>query len=118
MHRSTKKSGKHPGRQKLPANLPRVEWVLPCPPDQRVCKRCGKETVVIGYEESFRLDVEPAKYFVLVVESCRRLQVRVREYFSTILPGLGNPTIRCVAELTPAAWVARHSWSQATGVSA
>ena len=95
-----------------------MEWVLPCPPDQRVCKRCGKETVVIGYEESFRLDVEPAKYFVLVVESCRRLQVRVREYFSTILPGLGNPTIRCVAELTPAAWVARHSWSQATGVSA
>ena len=58
-HRSTKKSGKHPGRQKLPANLPRVERVLPCTPDQRVCKRCGKETVVIGYEESSQLDVEP-----------------------------------------------------------
>src|SRR5271170_1599084 len=42
-HRSTKKVGKHPGRQELPANLPRVERVLPCRPDQRVCRRCGKE---------------------------------------------------------------------------
>jgi hypothetical protein len=30
VHRSTKKSPKHPGRQELPANLPRVERVLPC----------------------------------------------------------------------------------------
>ena len=72
LHRSTKKSGKHPGRQKLPANLPRVERVLPCTPDQRGCKRCGKETVVIGYEESSRLDVEPAKYFVLVTKREKR----------------------------------------------
>jgi|GEM_PF-7135078 hypothetical protein len=46
-----KKSVKHPRRQELPANLPRVEWILPCTPDQRVCRRCVKETVVIGYEE-------------------------------------------------------------------
>ena len=55
--RSTKKFGKHPGRQELPASLPRVERILPCTPVQRVCKRCGKETVVIGYEESSQLDV-------------------------------------------------------------
>jgi transposase len=79
---STKTSCKHPGRQKLPANLRRVERVLPCTPDQRVCKRCGKETVVIGYEESSQLDVEPAKYFVLVTKrekracrSCEELRV-------------------------------------------
>jgi len=42
VHRSTKKSVKHPGRQELPANLPRVERILPCALDQRVCKRCGK----------------------------------------------------------------------------
>jgi hypothetical protein len=72
LHRSTKKSGKHPGRQELSANLPRVERVLPCTPDQRVCKRCGKEMVVIGYEESSRLDVEPAKYFVLVTKREKR----------------------------------------------
>ncbi len=65
-------SGKHPGRQELPANLPRVERILPCTPDQRVCKRCGKEAVVIGYDESSQLDVEPAKYFVLVTKREKR----------------------------------------------
>jgi transposase len=67
-HRSTKRSIKHPGRHELPANLPRVERILLCTPDQRVSKRCGKETVVIGYEESSQLDVEQAKYFVLVTK--------------------------------------------------
>ena len=75
--RSTKTSCRHPGRQELPPN-PRVERILPCAPDQRVCKRCGKETVVIGYEESSQLDVEPAKYFVLVTKrekrACRRCE--------------------------------------------
>ena len=69
---STKRSAKHPGRQELPSNLPRVERILPCTPDQRVCKRCGKETVLIGYEESSQLDVEPAKYFVLVTKREKR----------------------------------------------
>ena len=72
VHPSTKKSAKHPGRQELPANLPRVERILPCTPDQRMCKRCGGETVVIGYEESSQLDVEPAKYFVLVTRREKR----------------------------------------------
>ncbi len=71
-HRSTNKSVKYPDRQELPANLPRVERVLPCAFDQRVCKHCGKETVVIGYEESSQLDVEPAKYFVLVTKREKR----------------------------------------------
>ena len=44
-----------------------------------------------------------------VVESCRRLSVPVRDYFSTILPGLGNLPIQRVSDLTPAVWVARHS---------
>jgi hypothetical protein len=68
LNHATKNCGKHPGRQQLPPNLPRVERVLPCTPDQRVCRRCGKETVVIGYEKSSQLDVEPAKYFVLVTK--------------------------------------------------
>src|SRR5260370_40480723 len=72
VHRSTKKSVKHPGRQELRADLPRVERILPCALDQRVCKRCGKETAVIGYEESSQLDVEPAKYFVLVTKREKR----------------------------------------------
>jgi hypothetical protein len=44
-----------------------------------------------------------------VVESCRRLQVRVRDYFSTILPGLADLPIRCLPDLTPTVWGARHS---------
>ena len=44
-----------------------------------------------------------------VVESCRRLQVPVRDYFSAILPGLADLPIRCLPDLTPVVWVARHS---------
>jgi len=73
VRRSTNRCCKHPGRQELPENLPRVERILPCTPDQRVCKSCGKETVVIGYEESSQLDVEPAKYFVLVTKREKRV---------------------------------------------
>ena len=72
LHRSTRESHKHPGRQELPASLPRVERILRCTPDQHLCKRCGRETVVIGYEESSQLDVEPAKYFVLVTKREKR----------------------------------------------
>ena len=54
-----RKSGKHPGRQELPASLPRVEKLIACTPEQCICKSCGKETVVIGYEQSEQLDVEP-----------------------------------------------------------
>lgn len=64
--------GKHPGRQSLPAHLPRVERVLECTPEQEACPICGTETVVIGYDESERLDVEPAKYFVEVTKREKR----------------------------------------------
>src|SRR6267378_1428203 len=69
---STKTKCKHPGRQQLPADLPRVERVLSCTPEQCVCQGCGKQTVVIGHEESSQLDVEPAKYFVLVSKREKR----------------------------------------------
>jgi transposase len=77
---SAKRTRNHPGRQELPANLLRVERVLTCPPEQCVCQGCGKETVVIGYEESSQLDVEPAQYFVLVSKrekrACRKCEER------------------------------------------
>ena len=37
--------GKHPGRQDLPARLPRVEKIVVCTPEQCVCKACGQATV-------------------------------------------------------------------------
>jgi transposase len=69
---SAKRARHHPGRQELPANLRRTERILACTPEQCVCKGCGKETVVIGYDESSQLDVEPAKYFVLVTKREKR----------------------------------------------
>jgi len=69
---SAKRTRNHPGRQELLANLPRVERMLTCTPEQCVCQGCGKETAVIGYEESSQLDVEPAQYFVLVSKREKR----------------------------------------------
>ncbi|MEK7403882.1 MAG: transposase, partial [Acidobacteriota bacterium] len=62
----------HPGRQELPAELPRVERVLPCTPEQCTCPACGQPTVVIGYDQSEQLDVEPARYFVVVTKREKR----------------------------------------------
>jgi transposase len=62
----------HPGRQSLPAELPRVERVISCPETQWACGQCGQATAVIGYEESEQLEVEPAKYFVLVTKREKR----------------------------------------------
>ena len=63
---------KHPGRQELPANLPRVEKIIACTPEQCVCGNCGKENSVIGYEKSEQLDVKPAEYFVVVTKREKR----------------------------------------------
>jgi transposase len=66
------KKHKHPGRQTLPADLPRVERVIGCTPEQCKCGQCSAETTVIGYEVSEVLDVEPARYFVLVTKREKR----------------------------------------------
>jgi transposase len=67
-----RKKRKHPGRQTLPADLPRVERVIACTPEQCVCGNCGAETRVIGFEVSEVLDVEPARYFVQVTKREKR----------------------------------------------
>jgi transposase len=63
---------KHPGRQELPADLPRKEQLIACTAEQCLCGKCGKETAVIGYESAEQLDVEPAKYFVRVTKREKR----------------------------------------------
>ena len=69
---AAKNRKRHPGRQTLPADLPRVVNLIACPPAQCVCGKCGAETAVIGHEESERLDVEPAKFFVAVTRREKR----------------------------------------------
>src|SRR5205085_9076137 len=63
---------KHPGRQELPPDLPRMERVVTCTPEQCVCPGCGQTTAVIGYDESAQLDVEPVQYFVVVTKREKR----------------------------------------------
>ena len=62
----------HPGRQALPAHLPRVEKIVACTAEQCVCGKCGVETEVIGYDESEVLCVKPAEYYVEAVKREKR----------------------------------------------
>jgi len=76
----------HPGRQQLPAHLPRVERLIACTPEQCICGQCGRPTRVIGYEQSEQLDVEPAKYFVVVTKREKRACQTCEEHGVTCAP--------------------------------
>jgi transposase len=76
----------HPGRQSLPAHLERVEKIVACTPAQCACGGCGKDTTLIGYEESEQLDVAPAKYFVLVTKREKRACKRCEEQGVVVAP--------------------------------
>jgi hypothetical protein len=67
-----KKKRPHPGRQTLPDDLPRVEKIVVCTPEQCKCGHCGANTKVIGYEVSEVLEVKPAEYFVEVTKREKR----------------------------------------------
>ena len=45
---------------------------------------------------------------ISVMESCRRLEVPVRDYLSDILPGMADVSIQKVAELTPLWWKSKN----------
>jgi transposase len=69
---SSKPRRKHPGRQQLPSHLARVDEIVACTPEQCNCGKCGKQTTVIGYEETEVLDVRPVEYFVRVIKREKR----------------------------------------------
>ena len=54
------------GAQALPEHLERREVVVPVAPELRACPCCGKERTPLGEEVSQRLELEPARFFVLV----------------------------------------------------
>jgi transposase len=62
---------KHPGRERLPEHLKRVESIVAC--QDRNCACCGQETEVFDYDISEQLDVEPARYFVRVIKREKRV---------------------------------------------
>ncbi len=57
-----KREYKPTGRNKLPAELPRVEHRHE--PASCTCGQCGRDLVKIGEDVSEQLDVEPARFFV------------------------------------------------------
>jgi len=69
---ATKPRRKHLGRQTLPAHLKRVDQIVVCTAEDCKCGRCGRQTEVIGYEETEVLDVKPAEYFVRVIKREKR----------------------------------------------
>jgi transposase len=62
----------HPGREVLPAHLERREFLIPCPPQQCRCGKCGSFKELIGYETTEVLDKEPGTYFVRVTKREKR----------------------------------------------
>jgi len=46
---------------------------------------------------------------ISIVESCRQLNIPIRDYLGSVLPGLANRPISQTAELTPAAWASRNT---------
>ncbi len=85
---SKSKAGKryikaHPGRQALPAHLPRREVIIPCEE--------GAAGVLIGYEVKEELVIQPAEFYVNVIKrEKRRIVIGER---STILTGAMPPRI-------------------------
>jgi len=45
---------------------------------------------------------------VSIIETCRRLKIRVRDYLGSILLGLANLPASRIAEVTPTAWACRN----------
>jgi transposase len=66
------KNKDHPGRNKLPSHLERVEEIIACAAEQCRCGKCGAKTRVIGYEETEVLAVKPAVHFVRVIKREKR----------------------------------------------
>jgi transposase len=68
-----KKRKPHPGRNELPAHLERIEEIVACAAEQCTCGKCGRETQVIGYEETEVLGMKPAVHFVRVIKREKRV---------------------------------------------
>ena len=68
--------------------------------------------IVLGRKNWLHLGSEQAgpkiAAILSIVESCRRMQIPVRNYLADVLPGLNDLSIQRVAELTPKSWATKH----------
>lgn len=59
------------GRKPLPADLPRERILLEPSADEKICAQCGAAKSCIGHESSEVLELEPARFKVLVYERAK-----------------------------------------------
>jgi len=97
VHRSTKKSVKHPGRLELSTNLAENSM--------RPVALGRKNWIHIGSPQAG----SKVAAILSVVESCRRLKLPVRDYLAAVLPGFADVPMQRLPDLTPAVWFAQHS---------
>jgi transposase len=75
----------------------------------------GLRAIVLGRKNWLHVGAEQAGPKVAaiasIVETCRRLDINLRQYLNDVLPRLGQWPINRVAELTPTAWQAAHKKS-------
>jgi hypothetical protein len=80
---------------------------------QRLFDAMGAQSRVpkrITYKDGYSPEAGPrVAAIVSIVESCRRLNIPIRVYLGSVLPGLANRPISQTAELTPAAWANRNA---------
>jgi transposase len=67
------------GAKALPEHLERREVVVPVAPELRACPCCGQERTPMGEEVSQRLELEPARFFVLVEKRPKLACARCKE---------------------------------------
>jgi hypothetical protein len=69
-------------------------------------------TVALGRRNWIHIGSEQAgprvAAIVSVIETCRRLNIPVRDYLCSTLPGLADFPINRISELTPASWLTRN----------
>jgi transposase len=88
---------RHPGRNELPAHLPRIEKIIPCSAEQCQCGQCRKPMPVIGYDVSEELDVIPAQYVVNVIKKEKRACPNCPEMGVNTAPCEPKPVDKCKA---------------------
>lgn len=77
---------KKPVRGPLPAHLPRVERIVPCPEAECSCAQCGGAKKVIGYEVSERLSLKPIEFFVEVTKREKMACAKCEEMGVSVAP--------------------------------
>ena len=75
------------GATRLSAWLPRIEELVEPSEEERLCPSCGEPREVIGYEETSKLECDPASYHVRVIRR-PKLACKKHEEAGVVVPDL------------------------------